>query len=1122
MQIIFYLRVPDGRKRSSTKSLLVMKLTFFLLTTLLLTASRGFSQQITFNGKNVALEKVFAAIESQTDYVFLYKAATIATAKPVTINARDMDMNMFLFKVFERQPLAFKIIDRNILISQAAFKFAAASQPDDTLPAKQQLINVSAYANYVGLASATVSNLTDKRNYLTAGSGSTQVPVRLGDQLRITYIGYVDHFFTVTQAMIDARAYDVEMVLSTNKLDEVQVTVLGTTNKRTGTANIATVKASDIERQPVVNVLDAIAGRVPGLHISQTANTAGARKVELRGRNVLNENMYTDPLYVVDGLPIATLSVNPLGADGPVSGGYSNSESPLYMINPLDIESIDVLKDADATALYGSRGANGVILITTKKGKPGPTRFNVSYSKIFSGVQHYMDLMNTEQYLAMRKEAILNDAVAPTQDNAPDLTIWDQKAYTDWQRKFFKNEQSNDVQLSVEGGLLLNTYRISVGYTSTTEMYNQGRGNDRLTVGIAFNHRSPNGKVSLNIASNSTYSNNETAATLDFFSLPPNAPAMYDANGEYNFVPYRNQYQSTYPFQFINQWSENQTLKSQTNVGFTYEIIKDLTAGVQVSGEFFTNKSGTYMPKAGKDPLFSPFSAAFYGNGSGKSLLVRPSVNYIKLFGGAKVSASLAADYSYADQSVETIIGYMYSNDNLIKSYSNAQSLQAINNYAELKVASLLATVSFDWKNKYILNLNGRRDGSSRFGDGARFGNFGSAGAAWILSKEEWFKKSGIVNWLSFAQVRSTYGVTGNANVGDYQYLSRWSNIPTNAIQALPDYDGQTIYTLVQPVNQKYSWSSSSKFEVGARFGFLNSRLNMEGNFYINRDGKQLTSITTPAFTGFPSVVGNWPAVIRNKGVELMLDATIVNTNTWGVTARFQVSKNNNVLVAFPGLEDSPYKDTYKIGRSVTAKSYSHYIGINPLKGTPAFEDHNGDGSNPVGMSSYNFPDTDLDDHYKVIDLNPKYFGGMGFRVDFKRVLSLDAQFSFENSLVEDKLLNAGYGTALNTVLYNEIQQQHWMQPGDKALYPKYTTQNSGMYFGSDAYYAKGAYLSLDNLSLAYMLPVAWLKKVGMKQGTVSVNSSKLFKLSQYRVSDVELGTTPQIRRIAANLRLSF
>lgn len=1099
-----------------------MRLTFFLLTAALLQVSaRGLSQNISFNGKNVALEKVFAAVESQTDYVFLYKATALSVAKPVTINAKAVDLGTFLNKVFEQQSLTYKIIDKNILVSQREFRLAAPSPPVDTVPVKPELITVYVYSpGYAPMGSATISNLTDKRNYLTAGNGSVQVPVRLGDQMRISYIGYVDHLFKITEPIIAGRGYNTEMVLSTNKLDEVQVTVLGTTNKRIGTANISTVKASDIEREPVVNVLDALAGRIPGLRISQSANTAGARKVELRGRNVLSEGMFTDPLYVVDGLPIATLSVNPFGADVPVSGGYSPTESPLFMINPLDIESVDVLKDADATALYGSRGANGVIIITTKKGKPGPTRFDVNYSKVFSGVQRYMDMMNTEKYLAVRKEAMLNDAVFPTKDNAPDLTIWDQKAYTDWQRAFFKNAQSDDVQLTVEGGLLMNTYRVSVGYTSTTEMYNQGKGNDRLTVGLSFNHRSPNGKLMVNLSSNSAYTNNESAATLNFFSLSPNAPGMYDENGEYNFVPYRTPSSSTYPFRDIKNWGENQTLKSQTNVGFTYEIVKDLTAGVSVSGEFFSNKSGSYLPKAGKDPLYSPMSMAFFGSGSGKSLLVRPNINYVKLFGDAKVSVSMAADYSYADQDAVTVMAMMFSNDNLIKSYSNAQVVQALNNYAQQKVASLLATVSFDWGRKYIVNLNGRRDGSSRFGSGARFGNFGSAGVSWVLSNEEWFKNANR-DWWSFAQIRSTYGITGNANVGDYQYLSRWSNIPVASMDKLPDYDDQTIYTLIQPVNQKFSWSSASKFEVGARMGFFNSRVNIDGSFYINQDGKQLTNIPTSAFTGFPSVVGNWPAVIRNKGVELMLDAMILNTHTWGLTASFQISKNNNTLVAFEGLENSPYKDMYRIGASVTAKSYTHYIGINPMKGTPEFEDYNGDGIKSVGMNS-NFPDAALDDHYRVIDLNPKYFGGMGFGVDFKKVLSLKARFSFENSLVADQLGNAGYGSMYNSVLYQDIENNHWKQPGDKALYSKYSSVSTGMLYGSDAYYAKGAFLSLDNVSLSYMLPVAWLKKVGMKQGTISVNSSKIFKLTQYRMSDVELGTTPQIRRIAANLRLSF
>ncbi|WP_164974119.1 SusC/RagA family TonB-linked outer membrane protein [Filimonas effusa] len=1099
-----------------------MKLTLLLLTVAMLQVSaKGLSQNISFNGKDVSLESVFAAVESQTDYVFMYKATALTAAKPVTIRASGIGLEAFLNKVFENQSLTYKIIDKNILVSKKDAALAIAESLA-AAPAKAETIGVYVYtAGFTPLGGATVSNLTTRKDFLTAGNGSVDVAVNPGDQIKISYIGYVDHRVKITDEIIAARSYSAELMLSQNKLDEVQITVLGTTNKRTGTANIATVKAADIERQPVVNVLDALVGRIPGLRISSSANTAGSRTVELRGRNVLNPDMFTNPLYVIDGLPIATMSVNPYAGSTPVNGGYSPAENPLYMINPLDIESVDVLKDADATALYGSRGANGVILITTKRGKPGPTRFNVSYSKIFSGVQRYMPMMNTEQYLAVRREAFFNDAALPTQDNAPDLTIWDQKAYTDWQREFFKNQRSDDVQLSLEGGLLQNTYRVSVGYTATTEMYNQGRGNKRLTVGLSFNHRSANGKLMLELASNNTYSNNETGAQIDFFSLPPNAPGIYDENGNYNFAPYRTLYGSIYPFRDIKNWGENQTLKNQTNVGFTYEIVKGLTAGVRVSGEFFSNKSNSYMPKAGKDPLFSPISMAFYSTGSGKSLLIQPKINYVKLLGGARLSASLAGDYSYSDQEVVTTIGMMYANDNLIKSYSNAQILQSVNNYAQLKLASLLATVSLDWKNKYIVNLNGRRDGSSRFGDGTRFGNFGSAGVSWVISNEEWFKEKNW-NWLTFAKLRSTYGVMGNANIGDYQYLSRWSNVPANGFEKLPDYDDQTIYTLVQPVNQKYSWSSASKFEVGARVGLFNSKVNVEGNFYINRDGRQLTNITTPAFTGFSSVLGNWPAVIQNKGIEFMVDATILNNKTWGISARFQVSRNKNTLVAFEGLANSPYRDMYRIGTSVTSHSYTHYIGINPLKGIPAFEDYNGDGLAQGIASGVNFPDLGLSDYYKVIDLSPKYFGGFGFRVDFMRALSLDAQFSFENSLIPDPLTNLGYGGMTNMVLYDEIEKRHWMQPGDKALYSRYSTINNGGYFGSDAYYANGSYLSLDNLSLSYILPLKWIEKIRMKQGAISVNSSKIFKLTKYRVSDVELGTVPQIRRIAVNLRFSF
>jgi hypothetical protein len=543
--------------------------------------------------------------------------------------------------------------------------------------------------------------------------------------------------------------------------------------------------------------------------------------------------------------------------------------------------------------------------------------------------------------------------------------------------------------------------------------------------------------------------------------------------------------------------------------------------GMAVSGEFSVNKNGQFLPKAARDPAFPVFSSAYFGNNSGKNFSAQPQLSYVKLLGGARVSATVAGDFSYNDVDATTIAAMMFTNDNLIRSYANASLLFPMNNAVQVKTASVLSTLSFDWKNKYVINLNGRRDGSSRFGTGKRYGNFGSVALAWIISNEDWFKKKEL-SWISFAKIRTTYGIMGNANIGDYQYLSRWSNVAPDFNSTLLDYDGQSIYTLIQPINQQYSWSSSKKMEIGGTIGLFQSKITIEGNYYLNRDGNQLTSITTPAFTGFTAVFGNWPAVIQNRGVELMINATVVNNNTWGVTARFQVSKNNNILYAFDNLENSPYKDSYRIGTSVTAKAYSKYIGINPLTGKTEFQDYNGDG-NKSQASSINFPNTDLDDAYKIIDvMSPKYFGGFGFRTDFKKALSLDAQFSFSNSFVDNYLGNNVPGAMRNAVLFKDMQDNHWQQPGDKALYEKYTAISAGGYWGSDAYYVKAAYISLDNLSLSYILPAKWIQKVKMKQAVVSINSSKVFKISQYNISDAEMGTTPQIRRIAVNIRMSF
>jgi len=329
----------------------------------------------------------------------------------------------------------------------------------------------------------------------------------------------------------------------------VQVIAYGTTTRRLSTGDVSTVRAADIEKQPVSNPLLALQGRIPGLQITQASGLAGSGvKVRIQGQNSIGFG--SDPLYIVDGVPFASQLLptinNILGESGKVNNIPSGTGNPLSFINSSDIESIDILKDADATAIYGSRGANGVILITTKKGKAGQTKVDVNIQRGYGQVTRRLDLLNTQQYLQMRREAFTNDGLAiPTTTTVPasdnyDLTFWDQNKSTDWQKVLIGGTaRYTDIHGSVSGGNKNITALIGAAYKKETTVFPGDFADQKGSLHVMINNVSENQKFKISLSGNYLIDNNElpgrdlTSAAL---SLPPNAPSLYNSDGSLNWA----------------------------------------------------------------------------------------------------------------------------------------------------------------------------------------------------------------------------------------------------------------------------------------------------------------------------------------------------------------------------------------------------------------------------------------------------------------------------------------------------------------------------------------------------------------------------------------------------------
>ncbi|MDB5158789.1 MAG: SusC/RagA family TonB-linked outer membrane protein, partial [Mucilaginibacter sp.] len=478
------------------KFLLIMKLTTFILfVTLMQVSAAGFAQKITLNAHNASLEQVFKDIRKQTGYDFIYTGKLISKANPVTIQLKDASIEDALKECFADQPLDYTIDQKTVIIKEKQ-----PAQQTAPAPPKDVTGHVTDKQG-VALVNATVLLKRTKSGTLTDVKGNFTLRGVLPDDINtVTYIGYKPLSIKVGNETV----FNLVMEETTNALDAVVVQAYGKTSQRFATGDIGTVSGADIAKQPVMNPLLALFGKVPGLEITQNSGYASANVgVTIRGR--ANIGGPSDPLFIVDGVP---LTLNGSGAnngsgalmifpDGSNLVGPAGGQSQLFAINPADIESISVLKDADATSIYGSRGADGVIIITTKKGKAGKTKLEGS---LYQGVQEVTQrypMLNTQQYIQMRLEAFRNDGITPTTANAYDLLTWG-KGYTDFQKEFWGGlGKTIDPEVNLSGGNNLTTFSLSGGYHHETSIFNYSGAEQRASFHVNINHKSLNERLNI-------------------------------------------------------------------------------------------------------------------------------------------------------------------------------------------------------------------------------------------------------------------------------------------------------------------------------------------------------------------------------------------------------------------------------------------------------------------------------------------------------------------------------------------------------------------------------------------------------------------------------------------------
>jgi TonB-linked SusC/RagA family outer membrane protein len=1094
-------------------------------------AARGHSQTVSFSGKNVPLEKIFTVVEKQTGYVFFYDEAILRDAQPVTIRAENYSLTLFLNCVLNGQPLKYSLQNKTIIISRKEVMAPPVAPVSDSTvrPAQPMLGGIVMDGNGLPLAGASVTIKGTGKSTITNGKGAFSVPMPVAkSKIVVSYVGYTTREVVLEEAQSQMI---VQLAVAVNVLDEEVVEAYGRTSKRLAVGNIVKISGEEIQKQPVMNPLLALNGRVPGVLITPTSGYQSAPvKVEIRGRNTIDPKLVSDPLYVIDGMPLTVLDITTNsgltssyenGSTGFVQAGlFSNTkgQSPLFSINPADIESISVLKDAAATAIYGSRGANGVILNTTKRAKPGKTRLNVNVQQSVSMAPGRLDLLKTPEYLQMRREAMKNDGHPLTVAYIPELA-WDTTRYTDWQKELWGVAKSTEASMSVSGGDRLTTFSIGAGFTNSKDITTQEGKNQRINISSVISHRSSDQKLTVDLHTLFTHTYVKAISTPTMYTLPPNLPSIFNSKGELNYAEWNlarlDPFIYPYPFMSLLNPSVASVNFLNANLRLSYVFAKGLT--LSVNSGYNNAQTGTewYYPIASQNPALNPTGAANFGNSTVSNWNVEPQLNYATYVGSGRLEVMAGGTWQSSTTRGTTSAGYGYTNDALIKSISNAPFMSSGSIAAQKKYASIHGRINYNWQNKYILEVAGNRDGSSNFGPGRQFGNFWSAGAAWIASEEEWLQRV-LPSWWSYLKLNASYGVTGLDYGGAYQYISEWK-----ANQSIPRYNGILPFYPVHAVNQDYQWQENKKINVDLSMGFLKDRITLTATWYSNRCNNQLTQIPTPAYTGFTTVVGNSPANVVNSGWEGSLNAQVIANKKFSWTLGFNIGVNKNKLLDYPDFQFSPYYTKHIIGQSLNTKYLYHYLGINPQNGRRAVYDYNHDG---VITQNPNAPLlSGADDRYIAIDPTPKYTGGISSAFTYKRLmLSLFFIFKKQMKVIPYAQPGGSMGN-IPTYVYND----HWQQPGDQTAYPRFTASvpAAESYFNSsDGAYADASFIRCSNLALGYSLPDAACKKMHVQGVTFSLNMANVFTITPYKDIDPEstFGTLPQARVIAGKLSFNF
>lgn len=867
------------------------------------------------------------------------------------------------------------------------------------------------------------------------------------------------------------------------KIDEVIVVGYGKSTKAKLTDNVAKISSESLKEVPNANFQNAMVGKAAGVRVNQTnGKLESGFNINVRGSASISAG--TSPLYVIDGIPM-------INNDESTNGAPVN---PLVTLSATEIESIEILKDASSAAIYGSRGSNGVVLITTKTGKKGKPKLTLNLSQGFSAPTNKMKFLNAKQYVELFLEAGRNvgreSSVITRLNRYSNYTDWKNgEIDTDWQDYIFQKGSVRDADFSVSGGDDKYNYMFTASNNDTKGIIRKNdldRNTARLNVSANVTNKL---KLGLNLGFSRTSidrvaNDNQFTTPMQAIALAPISPAFVDGE-PFDGTTYAN-------FLLEDKYSKYNTLiKRVTGKLFgEYKITKNLTFNSDFGYDYYNQKEKEYRGK--KAPIMSTDGYAFNSWVDTENIIFSNYLSYNLKLGSHNFSTIAGTELNKNRREYGSVTGIKFPSDD----FQNIDSAGEINagegNASEYSFFSYFARANYDYQGKYLLKASIRRDGSSRFGKANRYGTFPAFSAGWVLSKEDFLSASNVISLL---KLRASWGQTGNAEIGNFASRDLWNAASYKQLPAIEPS---------QPENGDLTWEKSNQTDIGLDFGLFNNRITGEIDYYNKKTNGLLFSQDIPYTSGYANIYRNI-GDMKNTGFELVINTQNIKKDNFTWDTNFNIALNNNKVVSLPdGNKDQISGNVIKkVGERLDSFYLVEYAGVDSANGDALYYKNTLKADGTLDKTTTN----DYSEAQKIVagSSTPNWIAGLTNTIEYKNFdFSFTLYGEFGGNLYNSggKFMSTSGGNGYDNQTVDQMNR--WQNPGDITNVPQARLGKGNGAEESTRYLEKNDFVRLRNLSLGYSFNKSLINALGVNKLRIYVSAINALTFTKYSGYDPE------------------